>query len=106
LAKGELTDAFNAFYGMQHLSADFVYQGCDLPYQVRFRGEGYNNPPSYDGVIPYSNAIIFSYNRQSRQVSLVKNLSDITGFDSVDYRPDARLISAPGPNQMRYLVEP
>ena len=106
MANWELSDAFNAFYGTQKISADFVYQGCNLPYQVRFRGEGYNNPPSYDGVYPYSRALIFSYNRQTRQVSLVKNLKDITGFDDPNYRPDLLLTPGPGPNQMRYLVQP
>ncbi len=106
MANWELTDAINAFYGTQDLSADFVYQGCDLPYQVRFREEGYNNPPSYDGVIPYDNAIVFHYDRQSKQVQLVENLDAFAGLNPPEYRPQLRSTTAPLPGNMRYLVSP
>jgi hypothetical protein len=106
MANWELSDAFNAFYSTKQISADFVYQGCDLPYQVRFRGEGYNNPPSYDGVYPYKNAVILTYDRQSRQVNLVKNIKDVIGFDVPEYQPQKLITSAPGLKTMRYLVQP
>lgn len=106
MANWELTDTFNAFYGTRDLGADFVYQGCDLPYQVRFREEGYNNPPSYDGVIPYDNAIIFTYDRQSQQVDLVENLDALAGENPPEYQPQLHITAAPLPGNMRYLVLP
>ena len=106
IANLELTNALNAFYGTQHISADFVYQGCDLPNQVRFKRAGFNNPPSYDGLQPYKQAVILIYDRQTRQVRLADTLKDVTGFDAPEYQPLQWITSGPGPNQMRYLVEP
>jgi len=106
MANWELSDAVNAFYGTRQISADYVYQGCDLPYQVRFKGEGYNNPPSYDGTYPYKDVIVLTYDRQSHQVSLVKNLGEVTGFDNPQYQPQNKITSAPQPGNMRYLVQP
>ncbi len=106
MANWELSDAIKALYGAQYLGADFVYQGCDLPYQVRFREEGYNNPPSYDGVIPYNRAIVFRYDRQSKKVELIKDLDAFAGENPPEYQPQLRITTAPLPGNMRYLVSP
>jgi hypothetical protein len=106
MANWELNDAFNAFYGTQQISADFVYQGCDLPYQVRFRGEGYNNPPSYDGINPYKQVLVLAYDRTSHQVQVVKDLTALARSNPVEYQPQSRITLAPLSGNLRYLLQP
>lgn len=106
VANREFNKAFNAFYGTKKIIADFIYQGCDLPYQAVFNNTGYYNSPSSRGFLSDKRVVVLIYDRQTHQVNLVKNLVDITGFDVPEYHPHKWLTSRPGPNQMRYLVEP
>lgn len=105
MANWELNNTFNIFYGTHRIQADYVYKGCDLPYQVRFRGEGFQNPPSYEGIIPYSDSIILKVDRLNKVVSIVEDLYESTGFENEEYQPNRLILSTPEGDTMRYILQ-
>jgi hypothetical protein len=101
----EISRALAIFYANDSLEGEFMYKNAEINDTPTFCKDGIMNPPTYSGVIPFSQIVFIDYDRSTKKVHIVKDLKKEFGIDNSNY--DAEKFINPKPmtrDSLRYIL--
>ncbi len=84
----EISKAFGMFYANDVLEGEFMYKNLELTDTPSLHENGIKNPPSYSGEIPYSDILFIEFNRDTKKVTVVRDLENEFGIKNSTYNAD------------------
>jgi hypothetical protein len=102
----EISKALGMFYANDYLEGEFMYKSFELTDTPTLHENGIKNPPTYSGVIPYSDILFIEFDRDTKNVNVVRDLEKYFGIKNSLYNADKFIDDKPMARySLRYLFD-